>query len=115
MNKIDVSYRYSPKVLKGGKMLMDPDTGIETLVGPEDTTVYPTTYTLSMIMDMEDKAEAEAALKNNPEPLVPATADAGIAKAAFGLSIEAENKFEDEAKPTKPAKHGRHKAHEGDK
>jgi hypothetical protein len=32
---IDVSYRYSPKNLKGGKMMMDPDTGIETLVLPE--------------------------------------------------------------------------------
>lgn len=32
---IDVSYRYSPKVLKGGKMMMDPDTGVETLVLPE--------------------------------------------------------------------------------
>lgn len=32
---IDVSYRYSPEDLKGGKMMMDPDTGIETLVLPE--------------------------------------------------------------------------------
>lgn len=32
---IDVSYRYSPKALKGGKMMMNPDTGIETLVLPE--------------------------------------------------------------------------------
>lgn len=32
MPLIDVSYRYSPEDLKGGKMMMDPDTGIEELV-----------------------------------------------------------------------------------
>lgn len=38
---IDVSYRYSPKALKGGKMMMDPDTGIETLVLPEPPPAPP--------------------------------------------------------------------------
>lgn len=30
---IDVSYRYKQSDLKGGKMMMDPDTGIITLEG----------------------------------------------------------------------------------
>lgn len=41
------------------------------------------------------------------------TVDAELAKVAYGMTIEAEKKFEAESRPTKPVK--RRKSHEGDK
>jgi hypothetical protein len=86
MEKIDVTHTAKPDPL-GRRLFLDPATG---------------------------RREWEV-LPGEKKLIKPATVDAGIAKAAFGMSIDAEKKFEDESKPTKPAHKGRHKAHEGDK
>lgn len=66
---IDVSYRYKAADLKGGKMMMDPDTGVITLEG----------------VPVDEHVE------------MPLPKD-------FGMTIEQEQQFEKNAKPTAPAK-----------
>lgn len=86
MEKIDVTYTAKPDP-KGRRLFLDPATGLR------EWEVLPGEKKLTK----------------------PAMVDAGIAKAAFGMSIDAEKKFEDEVKSTEPAHKGRHKAHGGDK
>lgn len=86
MAKIDVSYTAKPDP-QGRRLFLDTETG---------------------------RREWEV-LPGEKKLTKPATVDAGIAKAAFGMTIEAEKQFEAESRPTKPSHKGRHKAHEGDK
>lgn len=84
MAKIDVSYTAKPDP-KGRRLFLDPTTG------RREWEVLP----------------GEKKLTN------PATVDAELAKVAFGMTIDAEKKFEAESRPTKPVK--RRKSHEGDR
>ncbi len=66
---IDVSYRYKKADLRGGRMMLDPETGIITLEG----------------VPVDEHVE------------MPLPKD-------FGMTIEQEQQFEQEAKPTAPVK-----------
>jgi hypothetical protein len=87
MAKIDVSYTAKPDP-QGRRLFLDTKTGLREWE------------------QLPDYAAPAAAGKD--DPIIPANA-------TFGMSIDAEKKFEGEAKPTKPVKHRRHKANEGDK
>jgi hypothetical protein len=87
MAKIDVSYIAKPDP-QGRRLFLDTDTGLHEWEQLPDYTA--------------------PAAAGKDELIVPANA-------TFGMSVEGEKRFEDEAKPTKPVKHRRHKANEGDK
>jgi len=95
MEKIDVTHTAKPDP-QGRRLFLDPATGLrewEVLPGEEKLT---------------KPAFANPALTG-------ATEEYHAKKVAFGMTIDAETKVEAESRPTKPVKHGRHKANEGDK
>lgn len=105
MEKIDVTHTAKPDP-KGRRLFLDPATGRrewEVLPGEEKLT--KPAFANPALTGATEEYHAKKA----------ATVDAELAKVAFGMTIDAEKKFEAESRPTKPVKYGRHKANEGDK